>query len=74
VEEQTTWAPFIGTYVGDAMNVGIIANTVFLHGDTIDHLDLRGEVLRVIYKNDDEALSKWFSSSISKIKQLFITQ
>ncbi len=69
-EEQATWEPLIGTYVGDAMNVGKIANTVFLHGDTIDHFDLRGEVLRVIYKNDDQALSEWFSSSISKDKAI----
>ncbi|MGE7840017.1 hypothetical protein ACQKNX_04420 [Lysinibacillus sp. NPDC093712] len=69
-EEQATWEPLIGTYVGDAMNVGKIANTVFLHGDTIDHLDLRGEMLHVIYKDDDEALSKWFSSSISKDKAI----
>lgn len=67
---QPTWEPLIGTYVGDAMNVGKIASTVFMHGDTIDHFDLRGEVLRVIYKNDDEALSEWFSSSISKDKAI----
>ncbi|MFJ7666750.1 hypothetical protein ACIQXI_06560 [Lysinibacillus sp. NPDC097195] len=66
--EQATWEPFIATYVGDATNVSKIASTVFLYGDTVDHFDLRGEVMRVIYKNDDEALSEWFSSAISKNK------
>lgn len=41
-----------------------------MRGDTINHFDLRGEAMRVIYKNDDEALSKWFASSISKDKAL----
>jgi len=69
-KEKATWEPFIGTYVGDHMKVSKIANTVFMHGDTVDHFDLRGEVLRVIYRNDNEALNSWFSSSTSKEKAL----
>lgn len=67
-KEKAAWEPFIGTYVGDQMKVSKIANTVFMHGDTINHFDLRGEVLRVIYRNDNEALNIWFSSSSSKEK------
>ena len=69
-KEKAAWEPFTGTYVGDHMKVGKIANTVFMHGDTIDYFDLRGEVLRVIYRNDNEALNNWFSSSTSKEKAL----
>jgi len=69
-KEKAAWEPFIGTYVGDHMKVSKIANTVFMHGDTVDHFDLRGEVLRVIYRNDNEALNSWFSSPTSKEKAL----
>jgi len=69
-KEKAAWEPFIGTYVGDHMKVSKIANTVLMHGDTVDHFDLRGEVLRVIYRNDNEALNSWFSSSTSKEKAL----
>ncbi|MGG2081785.1 hypothetical protein [Lysinibacillus pakistanensis] len=69
-KEKAAWEPFIGTYVGDHMKVSKIANTVFMHGDTVDHFDLRWEVLRVIYRNDNEALNSWFSSSTSKEKAL----
>jgi len=69
-KEKAAWEPFIGTYVGDHMKVSKIANTVFMYGDTVDHFDLRGEVLRVIYLNDNEALNSWFSSSTSKEKAL----
>ncbi|QQP10563.1 hypothetical protein FJQ98_14905 [Lysinibacillus agricola] len=40
------------------MKVGKIANMVFMLGDTINHFDLRGAVLR--------QLNKWFSSSTAR--------
>ncbi|MGE7092482.1 hypothetical protein ACQKII_13775 [Lysinibacillus sp. NPDC048646] len=64
--EQAVWEPYVGTYIGDHLNVSKIAGTVFMLGDTIDQFDLRGEVLRVIYRTDNEALSKWFTSSTSR--------
>ncbi|QDQ02974.1 hypothetical protein FOH38_22410 [Lysinibacillus fusiformis] len=64
--EKAVWEPYVGTYIGDHQNVSKIAGTVFMLGDTINQFDLRGEVLRVIYRTDNEALSKWFSSSSSR--------
>jgi len=37
----------IGTSVGNHLDVDKIANNVFTLGDTIDHFDVRGEVLHV---------------------------
>ncbi|MFJ7953208.1 hypothetical protein ACIQZG_16975 [Lysinibacillus sp. NPDC096418] len=60
---QDVWEPYIGTCVGDNGNVSAVANNVLDLGDTIDHFDLRGEVLHIIYRSDNESLKKWFDTA-----------
>lgn len=60
---QDVWEPYIGTYVGENGNVSAVANNVLDLGDTIDHFDLRGEVLHIIYRSDNESLKKWFDTA-----------
>lgn len=68
---QDVWEPYIGTYVGDNDNVSVVANKVLELGDTIDYFDLRGEVLHIIYRGDNESLKKWFETS-STMKETII--
>ena len=44
-KEKAFWEPLIGTNVGNHLDVDKIANNVFTLGDTINHFNLRGEVL-----------------------------
>ena len=60
---KDVWKPYIGTYVGDNGNVSAVANKVLDLGDTIDYFDLRGEVLHIIYRTDNESLKKWFDTA-----------
>ncbi|MEG0450390.1 MAG: DUF4825 domain-containing protein [Lysinibacillus sp.] len=52
--QEVSWAPYIGTYVGDNSAVAGVAKDVLDVGDSIQSFDLRGQVMGIHYLTDLE--------------------